>query len=86
MTDRNTTPANVWIALRRLLNCNKTQLAERLGVNPRTLHRWEHGEDSADAHRKAAQLMQSTLRAANADAHAQGRMDFDALEKIDGRR
>lgn len=86
MSARNTTPANVWDALRRLLNCNKTQLAERLGVTARTLHRWENGEAGADAHRRAADLMQATLRAADCDMHAQWRLNWDAIDSIGGRR
>ena len=86
MSQRNTTPANVWDTLRRLLNCNKTQLAARLGVTARTLHRWEHGEAGAEAHRRAADLMQTTLRAADCDQHAQWRLNWDAIDKIGGRR
>jgi len=86
MTARNTTPANVWDALRRLHNCNKTQLAARLGVTQRTLARWEAGEAGTDAHRRAADLLQATLRAAEADAHAQWRINWNAIDKIGGRR
>jgi len=87
MSARDTTPANIWEALRRLLNCNKTQLAARLGVTARTLHRWEHGEAGAVAHRRAADLLQATLRAAdNADTLAQWRINWQAVDKIGGRR
>lgn len=70
MTDRNTTPATEWQALRRLLNCNKQQLAARLGITRQTLRVWEdatdRGEPASDnARRAAAELLQATLRAAN---------------------
>jgi DNA-binding transcriptional regulator YiaG len=70
MTDRNTTPANEWQALRRLLLCNKSQLAARLGITRQTLRMWEdatdRGETASDnARRAAAELLTATLRAAN---------------------
>lgn len=66
---RNTTPANIWEVLRRLLNCNKRQLGERLGVTRQTLHQWEtqteKGEQISDKGREAAtDLLTATLRAA----------------------
>lgn len=69
MTAKNTTPATVWEALRRLLNCNKQQLAARLGVTRQTLHEWEKMTDadepiSDNARRAAAELLTATLRAA----------------------
>lgn len=73
MTERNTTPGNIWEALRRLLQCNKQQLASRLGVSRQTLRIWEDmtgaGEPISDnARRAAAELLTATLRAAgNAD-------------------
>ena len=73
MSDKNTTPATVWEALRRLLNCNKQQLAARLGVTRQTLRIWEEmtGDDeplSDNARRAAAELLTATLRTAgNAD-------------------
>lgn len=90
MTDRNQPPANIYDALRRLLKCNKAQLAERLGISTRTLRRWEDleaaGENpGTDAAARLAQLMQSTLRAANADAYALP-IDFDGINRIGGRK
>ena len=86
-SQRNTPPATPWEALRRLLNCNKSQLAERLGVTTRTLHRWEKGEAGADAFSRASQLMIATLRAADqADTLAQWRINFDAIDTIGGRK
>lgn len=87
MTDRNTTPANIWEVLRRLHQCNKAQLAARLGVTARTLRRWEEGEAGADAYRRAADLLQATLRAAgDADTLAQWRINWDAIERIAGKK
>ena len=87
MSSRNTTPASPWEALRRLLNCNKAQLAERLGASPRTLRRWEEGEAGADAMRRASALLIATLRAADhSDALAQWVINFDAIHTVGGRR
>ena len=73
MSNKNTVPATIWEALRRLLNCNKQQLAARLGVSRQTLMVWEketaRGEPISDSARlRAADLLNATLRAAgNAD-------------------
>lgn len=90
MTASNATPTNVFAALRRLLNCNKAQLAARLGVSARTLRRWEEldaaGEHpGTDAAARLAQVMQATLRAANADVYALP-IDFTRIDRIAGRR
>lgn len=90
MPSRNTTPANIYAALRRLLACNKAQLAERLGVSARTLRRWEEltaaGEHpGADAAARLSQLLQATLRAANADVYALP-IDFTRIATIGGNR
>lgn len=89
---RNAPPAHVWDALRRLLQCNKTELAARLGVAPRTLRHWEalteQGESAGKAaEERASQLMVATLRAArDADVHAQWAINWDAVARIGGRR
>jgi len=67
---RNRTPTTEFEALRRLLKCNKQQLAKRLGVTPTTLWKWEKLADegeaqSAHARRAIAELFRVTLRAAN---------------------
>ena len=83
---KNSTPANIWEALRRLLNCNKSQLAQHLGVNRRTLARWEDGEAGADAFARASQLLIATLRAADeADRLAQWKLNLPAIEKLTGK-
>lgn len=68
---RNQPPQDVWHALRRLLACNRAQLATHLGVDRRTLNRWEaataNGTDPGEnAAIRAAQLMQWTLARAHA--------------------
>ena len=65
----NRSPKDIWETLRRLLDCNKEQLAARLGVTPKTLRGWENltakGEPITDnARRAAAELLTATLRAA----------------------
>ena len=85
--NRNTNPATVWDALRRLLLCNKQQLADRLGVDRRTLHRWENCEAGADAMRRASALLIATLRNADhSDALAQWTINFEAIHTAGGRR
>lgn len=92
MTEKNTNPAHIWQALRRLLNCNRTQLAARLGVNRHTLAGWERmteaGENpGANAMHRASDLLIATLRAAgDADTMAQWRVNWPAIETIGGRR
>jgi len=88
---KNCAPANVWDALRRLRNCNKGQLAAALGVTRQTLSRWEaleaNGENAGeDAHHRAAQLMQATLMACDAQVHAMPQINWDAVSRIGGRR
>jgi DNA-binding XRE family transcriptional regulator len=63
---RNTPPPSVWEALRRLLGCNKQELAARLGVSRHTLQRWERDELPEAAAARVAALMQETLGAAGA--------------------
>lgn len=70
---RNAPPRHVWEALRRLLRCNRQQLAERMDVSPRTLRRWEAQTEAGESPGRAAEdaasrLLIDTLRAAdNAD-------------------
>ena len=66
-TRRNAPPANVLEALRRLLDCNRQELAARLGVSRYTLHRWERGQIPGPARARVAELMRATLAAAQAD-------------------
>jgi DNA-binding transcriptional regulator YiaG len=72
---RNRAPANEFELMRRMLLCNKAQLAARLGVTPQTLWNWEQitaagGQQSENTRRAVAELMRTTLRASNnADAY-----------------
>lgn len=69
--EKNSNPAHVWDALSRLLNCNRTQLAERLGVSRRTLQLWiaatKRGDDPGkNATLRADELLRSTVLIARA--------------------
>jgi len=74
---RDTNPAHIWEALRRLRQCNKSELAAALGVSRQTLARWEDatatgGSAGAAAEARASDLLIATLRAAQgADSLAQ---------------
>ena len=87
MTEKNTNPAHIWQALRRLLNFNRTQLAARLGVNRHTLAGWERmteaGDDpGANARQRASDLLIATLRAAgHADLLAQSGLTWDTMAR-----
>jgi len=73
--NKNEAPRTIFEALRRLLLCNKTQLAARLDVDPATLRRWERTgiDTNAAALNKVSALLIETLRAAgNADLLTQG--------------
>ena len=64
--EKNTKPVDIWDALTRLHNCNRTQLAERLGVSRRTVHLWiaatERGEDPGrNAILRAEDLLRRTI-------------------------
>ena len=88
---RNTPPANVWEALRRLRNCNKGELAEALGVSRHTLQRWERenaetGGNGKAAAQAASDLLTATLRAAgHSDVLAQWSINWDAIRSIGGK-
>lgn len=88
---QNRAPAHIWDTLQRLLNCNKTQLATRLDVSTQTLRRWtdltEAGTSPGkDAEARAAELLQTTLRQAHSDVHAQWRLNWQAIHSIAGRK
>ena len=90
MTDRNTMPRDHFDVLQRLLNCNKAQLAERLGVTPQTLRRWraltEQGESPGkDAALRCSDLCRTILAKANADWMPLA-INYDAIRTIGGRR
>lgn len=74
MTERNAPPATIWEALRRLRACNKSQLADALGVHRHTLKRWEAATEAGDNPGHAAEdaarlLLLETLAAAGIEAH-----------------
>lgn len=69
MTDRNTTPRDPFDTLRRLYNCNWTQLAARLGVDRKTLRAWRHDwpNASTNARLRLRDLISTALRASGCD-------------------
>jgi len=72
MKQRNTVPSDPVEALLRLLNCNQTELAARLGCHPRTLRRWRRDGLPSKSWPALSALLISTLRAAGgADSLAQ---------------
>ena len=64
---KNNYPENQFELLRRMLNCNKTQLAERLGVKRLTLYRWENGETTESTAPKMAELFRTIMAKIDAD-------------------
>jgi len=62
MSKRNTFPTDQYDLLRRALQCNKTQLAEHLGVAPKTLRAWEAEGGGANAARRVSDLWRVILR------------------------
>lgn len=91
MTADNEPPEHIWETLRRLLACNKSQLAKRLGISTETLRRWtaetEAGKSPGkDAEARAAELLQTTLAIAKSDVHAQWRINWNAISTIEGRK
>lgn len=88
---KNAAPAHIWETLQRLLNCNKMQLAQRLGIHPETLRRWIIEEEAGrspgkDAEARAAQLLQATLEQAGSAIHAQWRINWSAISTIGGKK
>ena len=70
--ERNSPPENIWVLLRRMLNCNKQELAAHLGVARHTLARWEKlsegGENPGQlAQAKASLLLRWVLQQSGAD-------------------
>lgn len=68
--NRNTPALNEWELLRRLYQCNKSQLAKRMGVSPQTLRRFEAATAQGEplnnhARRAVAELLRAALRIAN---------------------
>ena len=66
----NAPPTNEWDLLRRLYDCNKKELAERLGITPPTLRRYEAATEAGEplnqaARSKVGELLRAGLRIAN---------------------
>lgn len=91
MTTDRKSPAHIWEALRRLRACNKTELAADLGITRQTLNRWTRETEAGnspgkDAEQRASALLIATLRAANADVHAQWSINWHQIGTIAGRK
>lgn len=87
MTDRNSMPANQYDLLRRALKCNKSQLAERLGVTPQTLRVWEREGGGKTAAMRVADLWRVILRQSNTEwLEVSQIINFDAIHSIGGKR
>lgn len=67
MSARNTTPANAFEVLRRLHNCNWSDLANRLGITTQTLRRWRDEGPGPSGAARMALLCQATLTASQSD-------------------
>lgn len=87
----NSTPAHIWEVLHRLLNANQTQLAQRLGISPKTLRAWEKMTEAGNspgtkAERAASELLRATLMDAHSYMHAQDFLNWQAIHTIGGRK
>lgn len=71
MAAQNTQPDCPFSVLKRMLNANWKQLANRLGVTPLTLRTWrddwQDGNLSTNAQIRARDLFRTTLRNAQAE-------------------
>ena len=67
MTERNSPPANMIEALRRIYQCNWKQLADRLGVDPRTVREWRETEPSDNGKLRINELWRAAMIIARAD-------------------
>lgn len=67
MTTKNTAPADQYEVLRRLYNCNWSQLADRLGVTPQTLRQWRKDGAGKTGSEKQAKLTTAAFMAADCE-------------------
>jgi len=67
MNSRNTIPKDHFDVLKRLLDCNWQDLAERLGVTPQTLKNWRDNGTGTNGAMRCQDLMTATLRASGSD-------------------
>ena len=84
---RNTFPTNQYDLLRRALQCNKSQLAEHLGVTPKTLRTWETEGGGANAAARVAQLWGVILNRSQTEwLEVSQVINFGAVRSIGGKR
>ena len=87
MTKRNTFPANQFDLLRRALNCNKSQLAEHLGITPQTLRIWERDGPGTNGTMRVADLWRVILRNSGTEwLEVSQIIDFRNIRTIGGKR
>lgn len=67
MSDRNTPPGDAFEVLRRLYNCNWSQLAARLGVSARTLRNWRENGPGEGGKARLQLATEAALRSAGAE-------------------
>jgi len=67
LSERNTNPEGPLLLLRRVLNCNKGQLADRLGVTIHTLRVWERDGLSDNGRERCKQLFRAIMRNAESE-------------------
>ena len=84
---RNTFPKDQYELLRRALNCNKSQLATRLGVSSKTLRNWEQDGGGKNAAARVAQLWGVILAQSDTQwLEVSQIVNFDAIRTIGGKR
>jgi len=86
LSTRNTTPADQFELLRRMYNCNWTQLAKRLGTTPNTLRAWRTTGAGASGSEKMHKLFQATLTAADCDYLSLHMLNWANIHSIGGKR
>ena len=87
MSTRTTFPADQYELLRRCLACNKTQLAEHLGVSPGTLRNWETTGGGKNAAARVANLWRIILRQSGTEwLEVSQIIDFRNIRTIGGKR
>jgi len=84
---RDSYPEDQYDLLQRALNCNKTQLAARLGVSPKTLKSWRDHGGGANAAARVAQLWGVILRRSGTEwLEVSQVINFANVRSIGGKR
>lgn len=64
---RNTPPEDTFEALRRLYNCNWSQLAARIGITDRTLRNWRENGPGENGAIRLELALEAALRASGTE-------------------